>query len=105
MEERVRPKSDYIGTANWRQLYALTEHWKTDLEFYKYELQFLQQLINKYFILLMEDKNINRIRMLVNKLRGMEIVQQNITEGTTLHMSHLIALMKNVSRQKSLIGY
>jgi hypothetical protein len=76
MELRIRPKSDYIGTANWQQLYALTEHWKSDMEFYKYEIQFLKQLINKYFIWLVEDERINKIRVLVNILRGMEIVQQ-----------------------------
>jgi len=38
---RNRPKYNYIHEADWQQLIILTEHWKSDLLFYKDDIRFL----------------------------------------------------------------
>ena len=35
---------------NCKELYILTKHWKSDLEFYKDDLRFLHNLVDKYLI-------------------------------------------------------
>jgi hypothetical protein len=45
-----RPKDDCIREADWQKLYILTEHWKSDLLFYKQDLKFLHHFIDKYFL-------------------------------------------------------
>ena len=97
MEIRTRPKSDYIHTASWQQLYVLTEHWLSDLEYYKDEIRFLIDLINKYFIWLVDDENINELRKLTNHLKQAEKTQIEIAETTANHLSHLVEFCKTIS--------
>lgn len=40
----LRPKGDFTWSAEYQQLYILTEHWESDLQFYKDDLQFLHHL-------------------------------------------------------------
>jgi len=47
---RNRPNGAYILDANWEALYFLTKHWKSDLLFYRDDLNFLDNLIDKYLI-------------------------------------------------------
>lgn len=59
---RYRPKGTYINEADWQGLYVLTGHWKSDLEFYRDDLKFLQQLIDKYFIWMVRKENLDEVR-------------------------------------------
>jgi len=95
MEIRARPESDYMHTASWQQLYVLAEYWLSDLEFYTDEIRFLKDLINKYFIWLVEGENINEMRKLVNHLIKVEKTQIEIAEITANHLSHLVKLSEN----------
>ncbi|EPR73788.1 hypothetical protein ADIWIN_1148 [Winogradskyella psychrotolerans RS-3] len=75
---RIRPKDDYIQEANWEQLFVLTEHWKSDLEFYLLDLEFLQHIIDKYFIRMASKKDIDDVREI-----------ETILVETTNNCSHL----------------
>jgi hypothetical protein len=50
------------------EAYVLAENWKADLEFYKDELNFLNSLINKYFVFLINDHQLKQIQNLVDQL-------------------------------------
>lgn len=52
----IRPKGDFSWTAEYQQLYILSEHWLSELQFYKDELKFLNHLIDKYFIKIAKKK-------------------------------------------------
>ncbi len=68
---RQRPRGTFISTAKWQELYILSKHWKSDLQFYKEDLRFLHRLINKYFIWLSKSENIEMVRRIevnVNKI-------------------------------------
>ena len=60
---RNRPKGNYIHKADWQQLYRLTEHWKSDLQFYNDDLIFLHHLIEKYFMWISRKENIDMVRL------------------------------------------
>ena len=59
---RNRPKDNYIQKADWQKLYILTEHWKSDLSFYKDDLRFLHHLIDKYFLWISKKENIDMMQ-------------------------------------------
>ena len=59
---RNRPKGSYIYEADWQKLYTLTEHWKSDLQFYNDDLKFLHHLIDKYFMWISKKENIDMVR-------------------------------------------
>lgn len=87
---------------NWNQVYILTKHWKSDLEFYKMDLDFLKGLIGKYFIWLNKDQNIKNLLRL--KMR----IQLQLTEldhTNTLideHLKHLQERMHLTAEQEGL---
>ena len=79
----------------WESLYALTQHWQSDLQFYDDELQFLRSLIDKYFIWLVEDENIENTKVLANKLIRMSEKCTQLESRTREHSKHIASLMEN----------
>jgi hypothetical protein len=61
-EFRARPNGSYIFDASWQDLYILTEHWKSDLLFYKNDLNFLDHLIDKYVIWITKREDVELVR-------------------------------------------
>ncbi len=89
----LRPKGDFTWTAEYQQLYILTEHWYSDLQFYKEELIFLNHLIDKYFIWLAHKENLDEMRTLVSNLTEVSKKCDGLLEKTTQHLSHLSELI------------
>jgi predicted patatin/cPLA2 family phospholipase len=89
---RHRPKGDFIWKAEWGQLYILAERWKSDLQFYKADLKFLYYLMNKYFIWLIKEDNIEEVKEKIEKLRELYNKATELMEKVQKHMSHLSAL-------------
>ncbi|MFK5973327.1 MAG: hypothetical protein QM485_08600 [Flavobacteriaceae bacterium] len=58
---RKRPKDNFIQETNCQELYVLTNHWKSDLLFYKDDLIFLHHLIDKYFIWITKKDNLTKV--------------------------------------------
>lgn len=94
-EFRNRPKDDYILEADWSKLYVLTEHWKSDLLFYKDDLTFLHHLIDKYFLYLSKRENIDRVQEIEVNLLKVDKQCASLLEKTTKHLMHLAELMDN----------
>ncbi|UCS91863.1 hypothetical protein KZP23_14110 [Echinicola marina] len=84
--------------------YALGEHWRSDLAFYKDELRFLKELLGKYFYRFMEDIDLNHVRRIENRLmildrrreevdfkidRQMKAISEHLKSGNK-SASHLI---------------
>lgn len=90
---RNRPKGQYIFEADWQQIYILTEHWKSDLLFYKDDLKFLDHLIDKYFIWISKKENIDLVRDI--ELNLLEIYKQStsLLKRVNKHLHHLAELV------------
>ncbi len=58
---RSRPKHEYIKNTDWQQLYALTEHWKSELLFHSDDLTFLRHLLDKYFIWITNSDDLEKV--------------------------------------------
>ncbi len=48
--------------AKWEQLYVLTGHWKSDLDFYQEDLQFLYHLVDKYMLWITKQENLEVVK-------------------------------------------
>ncbi len=95
METRIRPKSDYMQAAGWQQLHVLSEKWLSELSFYRDEIRFLKDVVNKYFIWLVADEKMDTLTHLSQRLIKIEEVNQYLLETTNKHMGHLVDLIEN----------
>lgn len=89
----LRPKGDFTWSAEYQQLYILTEHWKSDLQFYKDDLQFLHNLIDKYFIWLINKEHLDEMRNLASGLSEIGKNCDALLEKTSKHLIHLSELI------------
>lgn len=94
-EMRIRPKSDYLKTASWDQLYVLTEHWKSNLDFYTDELRFLNKLVSKYFIWMTKEDNISNVQKMVVELKSLQKELEEVKTTVKKHMEHIGLFMEN----------
>jgi len=84
-----------IGEVNWQELYILTDHWKSDLNFYKDDLRFLHHLIDKYIIWITKDDNLNLVQEIKKNLfeirnEGIDLMKEVIT-----HQGNLGLMVEN----------
>ncbi len=100
---RKRPKGKYIQNANWSELYVLTEHWKSDLNFYKDDLRFLKFLINKYFIWLTIEENVKEVQSIEKSLHDTEVICNNLIEKVKKHLIQLGDLSENTNLESARI--
>lgn len=95
MELRIRPKSDYMHQANLQELYILTEHWQADVRFYKDELRFLRDLVDKYFMWLIEKEHIDNLQEKAGRLLNADKQCDELAQKITKHLTHLNELQQN----------
>ena len=89
----LRPKGNFTWTAEYRELYILTEHWLSDLQFHKQDLHFLYHLVDKYFIWLTHEENLGEMRNLSNGLSETNKNCDKLLEKTSKHLTHLAELI------------
>lgn len=89
----LKLKGDFTWTAEYRELYILTEHWLSDLQFHKQDLHFLYHLVDKYFIWLTHVENLGEMRKLSNGLSQTKRDCDKLLEKTSKHLTHLAELI------------
>ena len=72
---------------NWREMYLVTEEWKSELIFYKDELHFFSDLLSKYFLQLIVD--LEKIKSLNNELDDLESRRAELYRKVEVHLSSL----------------
>jgi hypothetical protein len=83
-------RSDEIALGKF---YVLAEHWKSDLEFYKDELNFLSSLINKYFLWLIKDQELPKIQLVAARLDKNVKTRAELSKKTINYMSDIKEMM------------
>lgn len=89
----LRPKGNFTWTAEYGELYILTEHWLSDLQFHKQDLHFLYHLVDKYFIWLTHKENLGEMRKLSSGLSETSKNCEKLLEKTSKHLAHLAELI------------
>lgn len=100
---RSRPKGDYLHESSWEELYALTQHWKSDLEFYEHDLHFLQNLIDKYFIWITSEENEAQVRKIEANLQRVTRRCNDLLQKTKKHLLQLGELVENPEQETARI--
>lgn len=90
---RSRPKGDYIENEKWQGLYALTEHWKSDLLFYKDDLKFLRHLVDNYFIWIKGQDNLEGISKVGEAILKDTRQCLELLDMIDKHLSHLVNII------------
>ena len=90
---RNRPKGNYIHETDWQQLYSLTEHWKSDLQFYNDDLKILHHLIEKYFMWISKKENIDMVREIEVGLLEIDNKCGKLLNRVNKHLHHLTELI------------
>ena len=100
-ELRIRPRSNYLQTANWQELYLLTKHWKSNIKFANYEINFFKGLVDKYFIWVKDKDQIIQVQHLVNIMKHLSGELENIDKTITKHLNYIrLFLNNNFSRDE-----
>lgn len=92
---RLRPSKDYISNASWEELHVLTEKWKSDLEFYNFELNFLHKLIDKYYIWLTNDELVIEVEAAASKIFAANKLRKTLNIETINHLRHIEEILEN----------
>ncbi|WP_340065926.1 hypothetical protein [Ascidiimonas aurantiaca] len=96
---RIRSRRpDHKYQASWEELYTLTRHWESNMDFYKDELRFLQRLINKYLLWISKDNNLNLVRKTEQKLSSVNKSCSELREKIGKHLTRMVYLMDNPNR-------
>ncbi|MCB0475048.1 MAG: hypothetical protein KDC69_05190 [Flavobacteriaceae bacterium] len=91
----LRPNNDVLYASKWQEIYVLTRHWQSDVEFFARELNFLQRLISKYFIWLKTDAHIVFAEKLQGGLKDLFEIRKTLEKNINIHLHHISALMEN----------
>lgn len=81
--------------ASWDELHVLTDKWKSDLEFYSFELNFLHKLIDKYYIWLTNDELINEVESAASKVFAADKARAILAIKTLKHLRHIEEIIDN----------
>lgn len=88
-----RPMRNYMNESSWEKLYASTQLWKSDLEFFKEDLRFLENHIDKYFIWMKQRENVGRVREIeLNTL----MVDRQCTDLLNKMSTHLFQIGRHI---------
>lgn len=68
--ETMKPNSALKTTpeGGWEPVYILSDHWKSDLEFYEEDLRFLHHLVEKYILWITKSESLERMKEIEKNL-------------------------------------
>ncbi|MCK0144916.1 hypothetical protein MWU78_04555 [Arenibacter sp. F26102] len=88
-------EAQFIKEGPWYELYVLTEHWKSDLEFYRDDLRFLHHLIDKYFMWITKPENLDMVKELKAGLFDLKKKNRDLLEKVGRHKNTLGHMVEN----------
>lgn len=79
------------------ELYKFAKEWKSDLEFFRDDLQFLSNLIENYFVWIVEKGNVDDIRVLNDALNDLKRKCRVLLKRLAKYMGQLAKSMETIS--------
>jgi hypothetical protein len=90
---RYRPKDNYIHKAQWNELLTLIKYQKNELTFYKFDLKYLQQLIDIHYVKLLVYENSGKFQDLQNDLKTSLVQCDILLKRILLFITHFNTLI------------
>lgn len=97
-DSKYNHELDFLKNGPWDELYVLTGHWKSDLEFYSDDLRFLHHLIEKYFLWITKTENLDLVKELNFELLQLTIEVNDIKKKVGQHRIRLGDLVENTKK-------
>jgi len=97
-DTKYNEEIDFLKNGPWDELYVLTAHWKSDLEFYRDDLRFLHHLIDKYFIWITKQENLDMVKELKSGLFEINTKGKDLLDKVNKHRIELGYLVENRSK-------
>ncbi len=99
MNERLQ--IDYWDTINLETLHYHSREWLSEIDFWKDELRFMQNLLQKHFLFFFEKEGVTAVNELTTRLsstltEGLNQLEQDVQ----LHEKRLVALIKSSKKQR-----
>ncbi|MCM4151199.1 hypothetical protein DHD05_06310 [Arenibacter sp. N53] len=88
-------EAQFVKDGPWSELYVLTEHWKSDLEFYRDDLRFIHHLIDKYFMWITRPENLDMVKKLKAGLYDLKKKNRDLLEKVGRHKNTLGQMVAN----------
>ena len=89
---------DFLNDGPWDELYVLTVHWRSDLEFYRDDLRFLHHLIEKYFMWVSKSENLEMVKELKSGLFNLNVKVKDLLEKVGKHRIQLGQMVENFNK-------
>lgn len=93
VENRNQANGDLLGELEL--FYKAVEKWKGDLAFYRDEIRFLKNLIARYFVWLVEEKQLDHVKNLARRLTALDKSNELIATSTDEHGIFLATVIGN----------
>ena len=100
---RKRPNGNYIQKADWREIYALTQNWKSELLFYIDERRFFRKLIGNYMERILNRENLDAVREVKMILLEIDKKIQDLLRKTNKHLEQLALMVEDPKRKDARI--
>lgn len=100
---RKRPKGNYIQKAHWREIYALTQNWKSELLFFIDERRFFRKLIGIYMERILNRENLDAVREVKMILLETDKKIQDLLRKTNKHLEQLALMVEDPKRKDARI--
>ncbi|MFX0558639.1 hypothetical protein ACOCEA_17690 [Maribacter sp. CXY002] len=94
-DEHNKKDVDFLKNGPWDELYVLSQHWVSDLGFYRDDLHFLHHLIDKYFMWIIKTENIKMVRELKKGLLDLNTKSKDLLEKVGKHLVQLGYLVED----------
>ena len=79
---------------NWYEAYILVNHWKSDLGFYREDITFLQQLIEKYLIWITKKENLERVADIRKKGHELAVAAESLEGKISDHLKLIVDVLE-----------
>lgn len=92
---RNTQQENFVSEYAWQELYLLTKHWKSDIEFYKDDLKILMKLIHKYSIWITKEENLKKVSKIDNSLHKLVKKCEDLAKSIDKHLEHIAILIND----------
>lgn len=92
-------ENNFLKDGPWDELYVLTQHWKSDLEFYRDDLRFLHHLIDKYFMWITKKENLDMVKKLKVGLADVKLKGDDLIKKIGKHLIQLGYMVEDPSKK------
>ncbi len=98
IDKKHNQELNFLKDGPWDELYVLTGHWISDLEFYRNDLRFLHHLIDKYLMWISKSENLDMVNKLKNGLFDLGVNVRDLLEKIGKHRIQLGQVVENFNK-------